>query len=269
MARYATFMRTDSFGGPITMSASLRDIRVYTTFPHDCSYLEGQQATTLFIDPRQKISPELYTHLSLIGFRRSGDHIYRPHCARCNACIASRIPVTAFKRSKSQKRVWRRNADIRFEETDDIFDSQTFDVYCRYIRARHSDGDMFPPDETQYRSFLNNGLGNTRYFRMMSNDELLGVMVSDQMQDGLSAIYTFYEPTEEARSLGTLAVLFQIELTKQLGLDHVYLGYWIQSCQKMNYKAKFKPLELLVGGQWQRREQLPQGGDPAITLVHL
>jgi len=251
------------------MTASLRDIRVYTTFPHDCSYLEGQQATTLFIDPRQNISPELYTHLSLIGFRRSGDHIYRPHCARCTACIASRIPVSAFVPSKSQKRVRRRNADVRFEETDNIFDAKTFDVYCRYIRARHADGDMHPPDEAQYRSFLNNGLGNTRYFRMMLGDELLGVMVSDQMLDGLSAIYTFYEPSEEARSLGTLAVLFQVEMAQQLGLEYVYLGYWIQNCDKMNYKAKFRPLEILVGGQWQRREQLPRGGNNSVAVIHV
>jgi arginyl-tRNA--protein-N-Asp/Glu arginylyltransferase len=251
------------------MTASLRDIRVYTTFPHDCSYLEGQQATTLFIDPRQQISPELYTHLSMIGFRRSGDHIYRPHCARCNACIASRIPVQAFKPSRSQKRVWRRNADVRFEETQDIFDARTFELYSRYIRARHADGDMHPPDEAQYQSFLNNGLGNTRYFQMLSGETLLGIMVSDQMHDGLSAIYTFYEPEEESRSLGTLGVLFQIELARQLNLEHVYLGYWIQSCDKMNYKARFRPLEILVGGQWQRRDQLPQGGDPKLTLLHI
>jgi len=249
----------------MTMTASFRDIRVFTTFPHECSYLDGKEATTLFIDPRQTISKELYSHLSAIGFRRSGDHIYRPHCARCNACIASRIPVASFKRTKSQQRVWRRNQDLRLEETSDILDKDAFTLYCRYVEKRHADGDMYPPDEDQYRSFLNNSLGNTRYFRLYEDEHLLGIMVSDQMQDGLSAIYTFYEPTQDHRSLGTFAVLYQVELARQLSLDHVYLGYWIQSCEKMSYKARFHPLEILVGGEWQQREKLMMGGSAAIT----
>ena len=247
------------------MTASLRDIRVYTTFPHDCSYLEGEEATTLFIDPRQKISSELYTQLSLIGFRRSGEHVYRPHCARCSACVASRIPVDAFKRSKSQQRVWRRNQDLRIVESSDIFDTETFDLYARYIKERHADGDMYPPDRDQYQSFLNNGLGNTRYFRLYDEQRLVGVMVSDQMLDGLSAIYTFYEPTEERRSLGTFSVLYQVELARTSNLDHVYLGYWIQTCEKMSYKARFKPLEMLVGGEWQREDALSGPDDIAVT----
>lgn len=251
------------------MTASLRDIRVYTTFPHACSYLPGEEATTLFVDPRQEISQTLYTHLSLIGFRRSGDHIYRPHCARCQACIPARVPVAEFRRSKSQQRVWKRNRDLRIEETGSIFDDEAFALYCRYIEGRHADGDMYPPDRDQYQSFLNNGLGCTRYLRFYADDRLIGVMVTDQMLDGLSAIYTFYDPDEEARSLGTLAVLTQIDMVQRMGQDHVYLGYWIQNCDKMNYKARFRPIELFSGGQWQRRERLPIGGDPhqAVPLT--
>ena len=243
------------------MTASLRDIRVYTTFPHACSYLPGEEATTLFIDPRQRISVELYTHLSLMGFRRSGDHIYRPHCTRCNACIPSRVPVDAFKRSRSQKRVWQRNRDLRAVETLSIDDDEAFSLYCRYIEGRHADGDMYPPDLDQYRSFLNNGLGCTRYIRLYAGERLIAVLVTDQMLDGLSAIYTFYDPAEEQRSLGTYGVLYQIEMAKEAGLENLYLGYWIQNCDKMNYKARFKPLEIFVDGRWQRRERLPMGGD--------
>lgn len=243
------------------MTASLRDIKVYTTFPHACSYLEGEEATTLFIDPRQRISQDLYTHLSMIGFRRSGDHVYRPHCARCSACTPARIPVSAFKRSRSQARVWSRNADLRVEVATSIFDDASYELYCRYIEQRHSDGDMFPPDREQYESFLNNGLGCTLYFKIYEEDRLIGVVVSDQMLDGLAAIYTFYDPAEERRSLGTFAVLYQVEQALKEGLDHVYLGYWIQNCTKMSYKARFKPLELFLNGQWQRRERLPVGGD--------
>lgn len=245
------------------MTASLRDIKVYTTFPHPCSYLPGREATTLFIDPRQNISRELYTRLSEIGFRRSGDHVYRPHCARCTACIPSRVPVAAFTRSRGLERIWRRNQDLVVEEVDSIFDDEAFGLYQRYIEGRHADGDMHPPDREQYQAFLNNGLNCTRYFTVRESGTLIAVIVSDAMNDGLSAIYTFYSPDEHQakRSLGTFAVLYQLELARQLGLEYVYLGYWIQNCDKMNYKARFKPLELFIAGNWQRREQLPMGGD--------
>ena len=233
------------------MTASLRDIRVYTTFPHACSYLAEQEATTLFIDPRQTLSQELYTQLSLMGFRRSGDHLYRPHCSQCSACIPTRVAVTEFKRSKSQKRVWRRNKDLEVRETDSIDDDEAYVLYERYIRGRHADGDMFPPERDQYRSFLNNGLGCTRYFRFYDQGRLIAIVVADQMLDGLSAIYTFYDPEQDARSLGTYAVLFQIDLMEKAQLDYVYLGYLIKNCDKMSYKSRFQPLELFRGGNWQ------------------
>jgi arginyl-tRNA--protein-N-Asp/Glu arginylyltransferase len=185
------------------LTASLRDIRVYTTFPHVCSYLPDQEATTLFIDPRQQISPELYTQLSVMGFRRSGDHIYRPHCAKCNACVPSRVVTNEFQRSKSQERVWRRNSDLTITEVDSIECNEAYDLYRRYIEGRHADGDMYPPDRDQYSSFLNNGLGCTRYFEFRHGDKLIAILVTDQMLDGLSAIYTFYDPTEEKSTLAT------------------------------------------------------------------
>jgi len=161
--------------------------------------------------------------------------------------------------------VWRRNQDLRIVESSDIFDTETFDLYSRYIKERHADGDMYPPDKDQYQSFLNNGLGNTRYFRLYDEQRLVGVMVSDQMLDGLSAIYTFYEPAEERRSLGTFSVLYQVELARTSNLEHVYLGYWIQTCEKMSYKARFKPLEMLVGGEWHRGDALPGPDDIAVN----
>ena len=134
------------------MTASLRDIRVYTTFPHACSYLAEQEATTLFIDPRQTVSAELYTQLSIMGFRRSGDHLYRPHCSRCTACVPSRVRVADFVRSRSQNRVWKRNQDLRVVEGRSIDDDDAYALYRRYIEGRHADGDMFPPDRDQYMS---------------------------------------------------------------------------------------------------------------------
>ena len=232
------------------MTSSLRDLKVHTTYPHSCSYLAGQQATTLFIDPRQEVDQKLYSSLSLLGFRRSGNHIYRPHCAQCNACVPSRLPVGNFQASRSQKRTWRRNRDLTVEQTDDIMDDQSYDLYRRYIEQRHADGDMFPPDREQYESFLNNAWDCTRYFRFHQQNRLIAVAVVDVMVDGLSAIYTFFEPEEEQRSLGTYAVLWQIEQARKMGLDYLYLGYWIQNCQKMSYKADYQPLELFLDGCW-------------------
>jgi arginyl-tRNA--protein-N-Asp/Glu arginylyltransferase len=232
------------------MTSSLRDLKVYTTYPHSCSYLADQQATTLFIDPRQEVDQKLYSSLSLLGFRRSGNNIYRPHCAQCNACVPSRLPVGDFQPSRSQKRTLRRNRDLTVEQTNDIRDDQSYDLYRRYIEQRHADGDMFPPDREQYESFLNNAWDCTRYFRFHQQNQLIAVAVVDVMVDGLSAIYTFFEPEEEQRSLGTYAVLWQIEQAREMGLAYLYLGYWIQNCQKMSYKADYKPLELFLDGCW-------------------
>ena len=113
----------------------------------------------MFVDPRQKLSIELYTQLSLLGFRRSGDHVYRPHCARCSACIASRVRVNEFQPSRTQQRINRGNADLRVERSDSILDDEAYNLYRCYIEARHADGDMYPPEREQYESFLNDGLG--------------------------------------------------------------------------------------------------------------
>ncbi len=147
--------------------------------------------------------------------------------------------------------MWRRNKDLEIREATSIDDDEAYALYERYIQGRHADGDMFPPEQDQYRSFLNNGLGCTRYFRFYEQERLIAVIVADQMLDGLSAIYTFYDPEHEARSLGTYAVLFQIDLMQKAQLDYVYLGYLIKNCDKMSYKSRFQPLELFRGGNWQ------------------
>ena len=251
------------------MTASLREIKVYTTFPHRCSYLEGEEATTLFVDPRQKLSPELYTQLSLLGFRRSGDHVYRPHCARCNACIASRVRVNDFKPNRTQKRVQRRNADIRLERSASILDDEAYNLYRYYIESRHADGDMYPPEREQYEAFLNDGLGCANYYRLYLGDRLVAVTVADKMLDGLAAIYTFFDPDQSHRSLGTEAILLQIREAQAEGLPFVYLGYWIDGCRKMSYKARFTPLELFVDGQWQQQKTEQTASHDTTAVVSL
>lgn len=232
------------------MTSSLRDLKVYTTYPHTCSYLPEREATTLFIDPRQDIDQALYSRLSQLGFRRSGSHIYRPHCADCRACIPARIPVERFCPDRSQRRIWRRNQDLLVMHSQDIRDEEAYDLYYRYIEQRHADGDMFPPDREQYLSFLNDPWQVTRYLRFYEGEQLVAVAVVDELEDGLSAIYTFFEPEQERRGLGVFAILWQIERARELGLAHVYLGYWIENCQKMRYKDRYQPLELLVDGRW-------------------
>ncbi|GAB3307768.1 aspartate/glutamate leucyltransferase [Haliea atlantica] len=232
------------------MTSSLRDLKVYTTYPHTCSYLPDREATTLFIDPRQDIDQALYSRLSQLGFRRSGSHIYRPHCADCRACIPARIPVERFQPDRSQRRIWRRNQDLLVMHSQDIRDEEAYDLYYRYIEQRHADGDMFPPDREQYLSFLNDPWQVTRYLRFYDGEQLVAVAVVDELEDGLSAIYTFFEPEQERRGLGVFAILWQIQRARDLGLAHVYLGYWIENCQKMRYKDRYQPLELLLDGRW-------------------
>lgn len=234
------------------MTSSLRDLKVYTTYPHRCSYLEGEEATTLFIDPRQAVDQTLYSNLSMLGFRRSGNHIYRPHCRHCSACIPARVPVDDFKSNRTQRRCMKRNADLQVSMRREISDEESYALYDRYIRMRHADGDMYPPDRGQFESFLNNPWDCTEYVEFRDDGRLIAVAVVDAMLDGLSAIYTFYDPDEETRSLGRYAVLWQIERCRELQLPFVYLGYWIRNCRKMAYKSDYQPLEVLVNNQWQR-----------------
>lgn len=229
---------------------SLSDLKVFTTHPHACSYLEAEQATTLFIDPQARISQEVYNALAENGFRRSGPHIYRPHCESCNACIPARIPVDQYKMKRRHRRIWNRNNDLIVEEIDDIRDEEYFDLYCRYIKERHFDGDMYPPNREQYDSFLTDDFGVTQFISFRENDRLLAVAVIDLMESGLSAVYTFFDPDEQQRSLGSYAILWQIEYARENQLPYVYLGYWIKECRKMQYKIEYRPLQLLINRKW-------------------
>lgn len=232
--------------------SDLSTLKLFATQPHPCSYLSGQEATTVFVDPEAKIDPLLYTQLSQLGFRRSGAHLYRPQCLRCQACVSCRIPVKLFRPSRAQRRCIQRNQDLSLHITDDINTSEHYSLYASYIEGRHKDGDMYPPSEDQYRAFLTSEWGITQYLELRLGDRLIAVSVCDQLGDGLSAVYTFYDPLEEHRSPGKYAILAQIEKTKAMNLDYVYLGYWIKDCEKMNYKTQYRPLELLVNRRWMR-----------------
>ncbi|HQY70036.1 MAG TPA: arginyltransferase [Pseudomonadales bacterium] len=236
-------------GNSVTL---LANVRVFATYPHNCSYLAGEQATTLFVDPSTPIDARIYSQLSYIGFRRSGPHLYRPHCAACNACVPARVPVEAFAPNRSQRRILARNADLEARVVESINSDAHFALYSRYIEQRHRDGDMYPPDREQYDSFLTREWGSTSFVEFRAAGRLLAVAVMDRLENGLSAIYTYYEPAEEKRSLGSFVILWQIERARALALPAVYLGYWIRNCRKMNYKTRFRPIELLANGHWVR-----------------
>lgn len=230
----------------------LSTLKLFATQPHPCSYLDDQEATTLFVDPDANIDITLYSQLSQLGFRRSGSHLYRPQCGSCQACISCRIPVNLFTPNRSQRRCWQRNNDVTIKLVDQINTREHYDLYASYISQRHADGDMYPPSITQYEAFLTREWGVTRYLELRTVDELLGVAVCDQLEDGLSAVYTFYNPDQERRSLGVYAILAQIEIARSRNLDYLYLGYWIKQSQKMRYKTQYRPLELLLNRRWMR-----------------
>lgn len=228
----------------------LSAIKFFVTPLHKCSYLPRQDAVTLFADPKVSVNHSLYSELSELGFRRSGNYLYRPHCKHCCACIPVRVPVHKFAPSRKQKRVLKRNQDLDVQRVPAHFNPEHYQLYERYISAKHRDGDMFPPSADQFSSFLLSDWGNTFFYEFRLQGELMAVAVCDEMQNGLSAVYTFYAPEACERSLGVHAILWQIQESLARGLPALYLGYWIKECQKMNYKTEYKPLEMFLNNQW-------------------
>jgi arginyl-tRNA--protein-N-Asp/Glu arginylyltransferase len=191
--------------------------------------------------------------LTDMGFRRSGEHIYRPWCDDCNECKSVRVPLTGFHVSKSQKRVLNRNKDLKVTFELPSCSDEIYALYEDYINQRHSDGDMYPPSIEQFESFLcqSTESSNTRFICFRLDQKLLAVAVVDLLPKGVSAIYTFFDPMYEIRSLGRLAVLWQIRWAQSQEMDFVYLGYWIKDCQKMAYKAEYRPLQVFDDLIWQ------------------
>lgn len=233
------------------MTADLATIKFFVTPTHKCSYLPREDATTLFADPKVVAQRGTYSELSELGFRRSGNYLYRPHCKRCDACIAVRIPANHFSQNKRHRRIWRKNQDLEISQVASTYTKEHYEMYARYICHKHSDGDMYPPSINQYESFLLSDWGTTQFIEFRKDGQLIAVAVTDIISSGLSAVYTFYEPEFHQRSLGVLAVLWQIEEVKRLKLPALYLGYWIKECDKMRYKEEFSPLEMFVDNRWE------------------
>lgn len=231
-------------------SDDVQALQFFQTKAHACSYLAGQQARTVFMDPAQPISLPLYSRLITAGFRRSGTHLYRPGCDHCDACISCRVRVRDFSYNKRFARLWKRNQDLQSVALETPDTPELFALYCRYIERRHRDGDMYPPDLEQYRAFIAARTPGTRFYAFQLAQRTVAMCVLDELDHGLSAMYTFFDPDLAERSLGTWVILWQIEKARRLNLPFLYLGYWIRDCEKMRYKTDFRPLELLVSNKW-------------------
>ncbi|MAI42245.1 MAG: arginyltransferase [Candidatus Azotimanducaceae bacterium] len=230
---------------------SLTKLRFFKTPEHECSYLPQKKAITLFLDPQITINTETYSSLSYYGFRRSGKHIYRPCCLSCNACIPARVQADKFIPKRHHRRIIKKNSDLSVNARAPKMSKEYFDLYERYINTRHVDGDMYPANIDQFTSFLVEGRKEATFFEFRNNDNnLMSVAVTDRLTEGLSAIYTFFDPQARNRSLGAFTLLWLIEKAKRESLRHVYLGYWIKDSHKMDYKITYKPIELYVNGKW-------------------
>ena len=230
---------------------------------HECGYLPERAASTAFVGPDYPKSPGLLGALSRHGFRRSGEHIYRPVCRECRSCIALRVPVREFRPRRGQRRVWRRNQDLRVIERDDTFRAEHYRLYDRYIAMRHPGGSMDGATPREYRSFLCGAWADTAFFEFRHRERLVAVAVADRLPNALSAVYTFYDPDFDSRGLGTYCILWQIEAARGAGCEWLYLGYWIAESSKMRYKERYLPQERLLDGVWVRYERCAPGRPPA------
>lgn len=229
-------------------------IQFYATAAFPCSYLPQRIARSQVATPSERVDHEVYSDLIAQGFRRSGVFAYRPHCDQCDACISVRLDSRNFQASRSQQRTWHRLSGLQTRVLAPHYSAQHYALYLKYQRARHPKGGMDDDAPEQYRQYLLASRVNTRLveFWQMQADrapELVMVSIMDLVRDGLSAVYTFFDP-EHKHSLGTYAILWQIAQARQLQLPYLYLGYWIEHSAKMAYKANFKPQERLVEGRW-------------------
>ncbi|MGA0586225.1 arginyltransferase [Dyella sp. KRB-257] len=225
-------------------------VRLFQTLPHACGYFAERTAQNLVIDPAAPQLDQLYGPALERGFRRAGGHLYFPNCPQCKACTPCRIDVANFLPNRAQKRCLKRNADLTLLECTPGYNAERHALYERYLRTRHAGGGMDEAEASDFRRFLTAPWSPTLFLEFREGQRLLGVSVTDVCPTGVSAVYTFFDPDETARSLGTWAILQQVELARRRGIPWVYLGFWIDGHPKMDYKRRFQPLQVRGPDGW-------------------
>ncbi|MCG9697006.1 arginyltransferase [Shewanella sp. Isolate11] len=234
------------------MNSKSDTIQVGMTNTFACSYLPEQNEQLLVLQ-ENILNVELYEQLISLGFRRSGDTLYKPHCPMCSACQPIRIPVKDFIPSRRQKRTLKNNRDLSWSIVNSTTDEH-YQLYQEYIAKRHYDGPMYPPSRQQYDHFLHCNWLKPQLIELRENGRLIGVAVTDMLPNSLSAIYSFFAPEEHKRSMGSLMILIQCRIAKLLAKEFVYLGYQINESRKMNYKTNYQPYQILTQQGWQQSE---------------
>ncbi|MDH5518683.1 MAG: arginyltransferase [Gammaproteobacteria bacterium] len=229
---------------------SFQDRDFYLTVEHSCAYFADRICQNVIPDPNIAMQAEFYEQLGMVGFRRSGDHIYRPHCPQCSACVPVRIKVADFLPNRSQRRCLKQNSDISVKPVAAEYNDEFFALYKKYLNQRHGDGEMKNPSADDFKHFLICDWSHTHFLEFRENEQLLAVAVIDKIHNGLSAVYTFYDPEHARRGLGTYAILQQIRHCKNHRAPYLYLGYWIEQHPKMQYKINFDAIEAFQSNHW-------------------
>jgi len=231
----------------------------FTTTPLPCPYLDGRTERRMVTELMGDDAVDLNDRLSLAGFRRSHTVVYAPVCDGCAACVSVRVPVRNFSPSKTQRKIIARNADLIAEVCAPQASPEQYALFKRYIDVRHGDGDMALMGETDYRALVEETPVRSSLIEFRDAEgELLAGCLTDRLQDGLSAVYSFFNVEQKSRSLGTFMVLWLIERARLQGLDFIYLGYWVQGSAKMDYKRNFRPLEAYTPSGWKRLDDAPR-----------
>ncbi len=231
--------------------AAIDEISFSITPEHECSYLDDHKAITLFVSPAYPIVMKQYSQLAQLGFRRSGTNVYRPHCTDCGLCIPVRVPVDEFKPNRSQRRNKKLNHDITTDIKDALFNDEHYTLYRKYMKGRHAGGGMDNDEPDSYETLIRAEWSESKLIEFRLDKKLMMVAVIDCFDDGISAVYTFFDPDYSNRGLGVFGILSEIDYIQSLKLDWLYLGYWNPKTNKMSYKSSYQPLEFFDGQEWQ------------------